>query len=246
MAQIGVTTSNAMKHALIALLVATASGCTTAMYQVKAEPAPIEITIKASPTTMPGEYHLQVDDLLTVRFYRNPELDQDVRVRPDGKISLPYVDDVSALGLTPNQLDSNLTAAYTGELATPDVTVIVVEFGAQRVFIGGMVESEGLIELRGEMTVVQAIKAAGGFNRWARRDQIVLMRRDAVGNVTAYALDLRDIENGKNPEQDVMLHPNDVVHVPRSAVANVNLWIDQYIRENLPVNPSTIANVAGF
>ena len=56
----------------------------------------------------------------------------------------------------------------------------------------------------------------------------------------------RDVENGKNPDQDIMLHPNDIVHVPRSAIANVNLWIDQYIRENLPVNPSTIANVAGF
>ncbi len=246
MAQIGTTTSKAMRHALIALIVATATGCTAAMYQVKAEPVPMEITVKASPTTMPGEYHLQVDDLLTVRFYRNPELDQDARVRPDGKISLPYVDDVAALGLTPNELDANLTAAYTGELATPDVTVIVVEFGAQRVFVGGMVEAEGLIELRGEMTVVQAIKTAGGFNRWARRDQIVLMRRDGVGNVTAYALDLRDIENGKNPEQDVMLHANDVIHVPRSAVANVNLWIDQYIRENLPINPSTITAVAGF
>lgn len=228
------------------LVAGVAGGCTTAMYKVEAEPAPIEIRMKAQPKVLPGPYRMQVDDLLTVRFYRNPELDQDVRIRPDGKISLPYVDDVPAAGLTPVQLDDYLTNAYTGELATPDVTVIVVEFGAQKVFVGGMVESEGVVELNGEMTVLQSIKAAGGFNRWARRDQVVLIRRDPQGNVQAWAIDMRKIESGEHPELDVMLAPFDIVHVPRSAIANVNLWVDQYIRENLPVNPSTIANIAGF
>lgn len=226
--------------------VAMATGCTSSMYQVKAEPAPIEIRVSAQPHTLPGPYRLQVDDLVTVRFYRNPELDQDARVRPDGMISLPYVDDVRAAGLTPVELDHMLTTAYTGELATPDVTVIVVEFGAQRVFVGGSVENEGIVELRGEMTVFQAINAVGGFDRWARRDQVVLMRRDAQGVVKAWAIDTRQIANGQSPELDIMLMPYDIVHVPRSAIANVNLWVDQYIRENIPLNPSTITQAAGI
>jgi len=232
---------------VVALVTAAAcAGCTAAMYQVKAEPAPTEIRVQTQPHVLPGPYRLQVDDLVTVRFYRNPELDQDARVRPDGMISLPYVDDVRAAGLTPVELDGNLTTAYTGELATPDVTVIVVEFGAQRVWVGGSVENEGVVELRGEMTVFQAISAVGGFDRWARRDQVVLMRRDSQGLVKAWAIDTRQIANGKSPELDIMLMPYDIVHVPRSAIANVNLWVDQYIRENIPLNPSTITQAAGL
>ena len=247
MARIGINTGKAAALALAALLGSSSLACTAAMYSVDAEPVPVEARIKASPTVMPGPYRLQVSDLLTVRFYRNPELDQDVRVRPDGKISLPYVDDVQAAGLTPDELDNQLTAAYTGELATPDVTVIVVEFGAQRVFVGGEVESEGIVEIEGDMTVYQAINAAGGFNTYARRDQVVLMRRDGEGNVKAWSIDMREIASGNRPDLDVMLRPFDVIHVPRSAIANVNLWIDQYIRENLPINPSSaLSAVAAF
>ena len=246
MGRIGWNNSAVAKAMAIALVAATGTGCTAAMYQVKAEQAPMEIRVKAAPRKLPGPYQIQVDDLLTIRFYRNPELDQDVRVRPDGKISLPYVDDVLASGRTPDGLDATLTKAYTGELATPDVTVIVVEFGAQKVYVGGSVSSEGQVDLRGEMTMAQAIKAAGGFDRTARRDQVVLMRRDGGGNVKAWAVDFRQIDNGKHPELDIMLQPFDIIHVPQSAIANVNLWIDQYIRENLPINPSTLTTAAGL
>jgi len=224
------------------VLASTSAACTAAFYQVKAPPPPIEATEKAQPTALPGPYLLQVDDLLTVRFYRNPELDQDVRVRPDGMISLPYVDEVRAAGLSPAMLDDQLTRMYTGELATPDVTVIVVEFGGQRIYVGGQVNSQGVLDLRGGLTLFQAITAAGGFNRLARRDQVVLIRRDARGKVVGWAVDTRQIANGKRPELDMRLEPYDIVHVPSSAIANVNLWIDQYIRENLPINPSTLAN----
>src|SRR5262245_32306929 len=106
--------------------------------------SPIEGTLKvetmATEHPQPGAYRIQNGDSLAIRFYRNPELNNDVVVRPDGMISLPLIDDVAAAGSTPQDLGKALEQRYTGELATPDVTVIVAKFGAERVFVGGEVD----------------------------------------------------------------------------------------------------------
>ena len=95
------------------------------------------------------EYKLQVGDALSIKFYRNPELDQNVVIRPDGRISLLFLDDIKAAGLTPAQLDEEITRRFTGELAVPDIAVIVTELGGHNVFVDGEVFKPSMVKLSG-------------------------------------------------------------------------------------------------
>ncbi len=192
------------------------------------------------------EYRLQVGDQLTIKFYRNPELDQDVVIRPDGKISLPFIDEVQCAGMTPSELDKDITRRYVGELAIPDITVIVAGLGGHRVYVDGMVESPGMIELAGGMTMLASIASAGGFRDEAIRQQVILIRRDASGKPVGHAVDLRKVEYGQMSENDVLLQPFDIVYVPRSKIANANLWVQQYVRDMLPIHPGISIPTRGF
>jgi len=175
--------------------------------------------------------------LLAINFYHNQELNREVVIRPDGMISLPLLDDVSASGLTPAALDAELTERYRGELAKPEVTVIVREFAGQRVYVGGEVGQQGVVTLTGGATLFQAIQEAGGLLPTAHRKQVVLIRRAADGKPVGQTVDLRPILTGSHPEEDIPLEPYDVVFVPRSRIANVNLFVEQYIRNVLPAMP---------
>jgi protein involved in polysaccharide export with SLBB domain len=183
------------------------------------------------------EYKLQVGDTLSVKFYRNPELDQEVVIRPDGKISLPFLDDIMCAGLTPGQLDQEITRRYVGELAVPDITVIVTALGGHKVYVDGEVYKPSMVQLSGGMTLLNAVSSAGGFKPTAIREQVILIRRDAAGQAVGHAVDLKEVIFGQNPEGDVLLKPYDIVYVPRSKIANANLWVQQYIRDMLPINP---------
>jgi polysaccharide export outer membrane protein len=189
------------------------------------------------PPPPAAPYRLGEGDLLAVKFYGNPELNEEVMVRPDGAISLPFVGDVPAAGMTPAELDRDLARRFTGELARPRVAVIVREFGNQRVFVAGEVAKPGLLPLRGPLTLFQAVAAAGGLLPTARRQQVVLIRTDAQGGRRGRSVDLRPVESGERPDLDVPLAPLDIVFVPRTRIASVDLFVEQYIRQLLPVNP---------
>jgi protein involved in polysaccharide export with SLBB domain len=184
----------------------------------------------------PAPYQIQAGDELTIKFYRNPELDTDLIVRPDGMISMPLVDDIAAAGSTPQALGETLEARYAGELAVPDVTVIVKKFGGQRVWIGGDVETPGEFELTPGLSMAGAIQKAGGFKDSARVSQIVLIRRGADGKPRGTSIDLTDVVGGTHPEQDVVLAPYDIVVVRRSSVGNMNTFVDLYISRNIPAS----------
>ncbi len=179
-------------------------------------------------------YRMQVNDLLEVKFWNLEELDTRVRVRPDGKISLPYVDDVPAAGLTPQELDDTLVDLYSSELANPEITVIVAETGA-RVYVGGEVPNEGPVPLTGRLTLLQAVQSAGGFLTTARRREILLIRRPPDGEPVARSIDLRKVLSGEVPQADLTLENSDIVFVPRTKIANVNLFVQQYINQIIPV-----------
>jgi protein involved in polysaccharide export with SLBB domain len=190
--------------------------------------------LQTSPALQP--YMLQVDDQIAVKFYRSPEMDEEVTVRPDGMISLQLIGDVPAAGQSPQALSAELVRRYHGELTEPRISVIVRKPGGQRIYVGGEVGNQGEFVLEGKLTLLQAIQKAGGFAKTARLDQVILVRRDSTGTASATSIDLSPIESGENPEQDVPLHPYDVVFVPRSTIANVNLFVEQYIRNNLPIS----------
>lgn len=190
------------------------------------------------PPVLP--YTLQIGDFLGVKFYQNPDLNEEVVVRPDGKITLQLIGDVQAAGLTPEDLSADLVEKYTGELATPRVTVIVRQFGGQRVYVAGEVGRQGLVTLVGGMTLYQAIQDAGGFLPSAHRKQVIVVRNGPDGKPQGHVVDLRPVEDGMNPSADVPLKPYDVVFIPRSKIADVNLFVEQYITKNIPPIPVAI------
>ena len=179
-----------------------------------------------------SEYRIQIGDKLNVKLFYNPDLNQEVTVRPDGKISLSLLHDVDAVGLTPSELTDQLTEGYNKHLQQPEVTVIVTGFAGERIFVGGEVNMAGVKEIVGPTTVLQAVDMAGGFRESARTNEVVVVRRD--DNKTPYLirLDAEKAMKGKDLSQDIYVKPYDMVIVPRSNVADVNLWIEQYITKN--------------
>ena len=190
----------------------------------------------AKPVELDAPYRIKVGDTLDVRFYKTPELNVEVPVRSDGKVSLELVNDVQALGYTPTELAAELTQLYSGELTDPKVTVIVRNFGGQVFVQGDGIAEPGAIPFAEGLTALQAIASAGGMNTTARRSNVVLLRRED-GTWKGYTMDLRLPLEGEDFVQDVQLQPWDIVYVPRKRISNVNLFVQQYIRDNFPVQP---------
>ncbi len=183
----------------------------------------------------PAAYRIQSGDLLAIRFFNNPEFSQDATVRPDGKITLPYIDEVQVTGLTPAEVDAEITERFRGVLLRPEITIIVREFASQRVYVGGEVSQPGLVALTGRTTALQAILSAGGFLDTAQLSHVLLIRRGRDNRHAGQALDLQHVLKAGQSDEDVMLQPLDVVYVPKTRIAKVNQFVDQYIRRLLPL-----------
>tara|TARA_Y100000815_G_scaffold109092_1_gene97689 strand:+ start:3697 stop:4266 length:570 start_codon:yes stop_codon:yes gene_type:complete len=179
---------------------------------------------------------IQPGDQMDVKFYNVAELNESLTVRPDGRVSLELAHDVRAAGLTPEQLSMSLTQSYSRELNNPRVTVIMRTFTSERVYVQGEVNSPKLVPLAAKLTLLQSISEAGGLKDTARTNEIVIIRRDAEGKPFAFKADISDVLEGENPSQDIALMPFDIVYVPKTAIANVNTWIDTYIRQNVPIS----------
>ena len=214
----------------VALMVALLSfvlGCSP----VVVSPAPLPVS-----QGYPSEYRIQPDDQMDVKFFYNPELNESVAVRPDGRVSLQLAHEILAAGLTPAELAQALKKSYARELNQPEITVIMRSFTGQRIYVDGEVNKPALVPLAAAMTVLQSISVAGGLKESAQSSETVIIRRGPEGKPMVFAVDLTRVLDGTDTGQDVALMPFDVVYVPRSPIANVNVWVDQYLRRNLPVN----------
>ncbi len=180
-----------------------------------------------------SEYRLHVGDKLAIKLFYNQDLNQEVAIRPDGKISLLLVHEVDAVNLTPSELTKLLTESYAKHLQQPEVSVIVNGFAAQRVFVGGEVAQPGVKEIVGPTSVIQAVFAAGGFKDSARLNEVIVLRRGEDDKPFHIALDAEKAMKGIDLSQDIYLQPYDMVLVPRSRIADINLWVTQYLRNNL-------------
>ena len=158
--------------ALVTAIFGLLFGCASQQSNVKPEPS----VVTAIPPK-PQEYVIQPGDQLDIKFFYNPEINETVTVRPDGKISLQLVDEVQAAGLKPSQLDDSLTQKYSHELKKPMITVIVKSFEGQRIYVGGEVNRQGLIKLTGGMTPLQAVLDAGGFKETAKPEGAIVIRK---------------------------------------------------------------------
>ena len=162
---------------------------------------------------VPADYVIGPEDVLTIVFWREKDLSSDVIVRPDGRISLPVLQDVHAAGLTPEQLRDSLTKTAERFVEDPNVTVVVKEINSRRVFITGQVAKPGPYNLNAPTTIVQLISMAGGLLEYADGKNIVIMRTEN-SNPVSYRFNYKEVIERKNLKQNISLKPGDTVLVP--------------------------------
>jgi polysaccharide export outer membrane protein len=154
------------------------------------------------------------DDVLSIVFWKDKDLSAEVTVRPDGKVSLPLLNDIQAQGRTPDELRDALKQAAQAFVEDPNPTVMVKEIKSRRVFITGQVEKPGPYPLTGETTVLQLIAMAGGIREFADGSNITIIRKADNGRTEILPFNYRDVLKRKNLTQNVQLKPGDTVVVP--------------------------------
>lgn len=158
-------------------------------------------------------YKIGPQDVIRIDVWREDQLTRTVPVRPDGKITLPLLNDVQAAGLTPMELAGNLREELKKFITNPQVTVSVTEINSRRIYVNGEVNKSGAFQLLPHMTVLQALSGSGGFTAFARIKNIYVLRNEN-GKSVRIPFNYKEAIKGKNPEQNIELQPGDVVVVP--------------------------------
>jgi polysaccharide biosynthesis/export protein len=159
-----------------------------------------------------GDYKIGPEDILDISVWKNEELSRTVPVRPDGKVSLPLVNDIQAAGLTPSRLRQELTRRLSEYVPSPEVAVIVREVHSAKVSVVGAVRSPGRYEVRSPATVLELIALAQGFTDFASRDRIVVLRQNG-GKPTRINFNYRKIADGTD-QDNFFVQAGDIIVVP--------------------------------
>lgn len=167
----------------------------------------------AKATTQAGHYIIGAGDVLEIVVWREPDISRIVRVRPDGKISLPLADDIQAAQGTLLQLKKRLTEALSAFMDAPSVYVMLQENRSKRFYVVGKVNAPGEYILERDTTLLQAIAMAKGFTEWANTDDIVILRRLPKMQIHI-KVDYDRVISGKDLKQNIFLNPDDVIVVP--------------------------------
>ncbi len=166
----------------------------------------------ARETGAAPDYVIGSDDVLHISVWKEPDLSEQLPVRPDGKISMPLLNDVQAAGLTPLQLKDSITEKLKKYMADPRVTVVVLAMNSRRIFVTGEVVHSGPITLLPHMTVLQAL-AQAGFTQFANIKAIYLLRTDN-GKQEKLPFNYKEVVKGNHPEENILLKPGDTLVVP--------------------------------
>lgn len=182
----------------------------TAQYASSASPS---AGVEHQAATADPRYVIGAQDVLDVSVWKEPDLSRQVPVRPDGKISLPLLNDVQAVGLSPTQLAAQITTGLEKFMTSPQVTVIVSQINSQRIYILGEVVRAGAYGLLPGMTVLQALSNAGGFTAFANQKNIHVLREEN-GKQQKLFFNYKEVLSGKKSEQNIELKPGDTIVVP--------------------------------
>lgn len=216
--------------AIFAILVAV--GLTTSVPISRAQTAP-QPSAMAYADTSPA-YRFYPGDEIDVAVLSAPELTRTVTVGPDGRISLPMIAPVRAADLTADELKDVLIAAYAQQLRTPEIDVVARSFGSRQVFVGGEVARPGIYDMPAAMDAYQAVTLAGGFLPSARREQVMVLSRSS-GQTRVSEVDLSNGALRAGLPNAQPLNRYDVIVVPRSRISQVNMFMQQYVRDALPI-----------
>jgi protein involved in polysaccharide export with SLBB domain len=178
-------------------------------------------------------FTLSAGDVIDVKFFYTPELDESQIVRPDGYMSLQLVGDVRAEGKTPAGLHQELLKRYAPHLKQPRVTILVRRTYDSRVWVSGEVKRPGPVQMTGKLTVLEAVMEVGGGTRPTADLTNVLIVRQKDGHHYGCVVNLKNVLKGREGQQ-FFLHPRDVVFVPPTGITKANDWVDQYINKMVP------------
>jgi len=237
--------------AALALIVAVSFAGCAAMSQAPAQgqaahPAAFSATdgpTAFGPTAEP--YRFYPGDQVEVTVFSAPELSRTATIAPDGRIDLPLIEPIMAADLSARELRDALLTAYARDLRTPEIEVAAAGFGSNLVYVAGEVSRPGVYDFRGPIDPVQAIALAGGFLNSARRQEVVVISRIPGGSRQVSLVDLRGSAVRDGLPQGPTLRRFDVVYVPRTRVSDWNLWVQQYVRDALPIQFSLFYDLAG-
>ncbi len=168
--------------------------------------------VQVSGQGMPADYVIGADDTLRITVWKEPDMSVTLPVRPDGKISVPLLDDVPAAGLTPMQLGLSIKDKLKKYLSDPRVTVVVTAMNSQRIYVLGEVTHTGAMPLMPNMTVLQALSSAG-FTQFANLKAIYLLRTQD-GRQTKMPFNYKEAIKGRGTQQNITLKPGDTIVVP--------------------------------
>jgi polysaccharide biosynthesis/export protein len=167
----------------------------------------------AQTATEDPAYKIGAQDVLKIDVWREDQLTRTVPVRPDGKITLPLLNDIQAVGLTPMELAGVIRDELKKFINNPQVTVSVTEINSRRIYVNGEVNKAGAYQLLPHMTVLQALSGSGGFTTFARVKSIYVLR-NVNGKAVRIPFNYKEAINGKNVDKNIELQPGDVIVVP--------------------------------
>ncbi|HJZ64159.1 MAG TPA: polysaccharide biosynthesis/export family protein [Candidatus Acidoferrum sp.] len=166
-----------------------------------------------SQVSVDADYKIGPQDVLRIDVWKEPDISRTIPVRPDGKITLPLLNDVQAAGMTAMQLAALLRDSFSKYLTNPQVTVTVTEINSRRVYITGEVVRAGALPLLPGMTVLQALSSSGGFTQFAKTKNIYVLRTEE-GKQVKHPFNYKEVVKGNLQDQNILLQPGDVIVVP--------------------------------
>ena len=172
------------------------------------------------------DYLIGEGDVLYISVWENPDLNQEVIVRPDGKISFPLIDEVMAQGETISGLDKEITTRLKEYIRIPDVSISLKRMGGSKVVILGQVESPGVYNLTGRRTILEAISLAGGLTPDSVASSVIVIK-GTLSNPKAQRISLNKAIHNPSSKQNIVLESEDVVFVPKKFIADVKYALDQ-------------------
>jgi len=170
-------------------------------------------TAQAKEASEDSSFVIGAEDVLTINVWKEADISRTVPVRPDGKISLPLLNDVQAAGLTPQELAVSIRNGLKKYMDNPVVTVIVTTVNSRRIYVMGEVSHPGVVPLTHGMTVLQALASAGSFTQFANIKAMYVLRNEN-GKQVKYPFNYKAVVKGQNPEQNLELKPGDTIVVP--------------------------------
>jgi polysaccharide export outer membrane protein len=211
--------------ALCALVILPMAAVTAAQQRPANPQAPLSDETTGADEWTSGRYRLTPNDVIEVTFLQVPEFNQVLTVQPDGYVTLREAGDIRVQGRTLPQLREQLFDAYQSILRDPDMTIVLKEFDKPFFVVAGEVKTPGKYELRGALTVTQALAVAGGLSPNAKHSQVLLFRRFSEGTLEVKEINVKAMYAKRDLREDNLMRPGDTLLVPRNVLSRISRFI---------------------